>query len=231
MTNTFDGMSETVRWRLMVDAAKKGVVAQGYSLARVPGRGLSNIWNVTRNGTTAMASIRTTRDRWIAFPPLDGGAKWKTLDDVETVIVASVDFKDNPKNVEVYIFPAAEVRKRFNAAYAVRVKDGQTVKDNFGMWVGLDRDERGIAASVGSGILDHYKPVSIYPIAELIAENPHSAADHAEPATEETETAATAAAAPGLSTIAEVMAWARDRVAQLADVPAETVKLDLKIGT
>ena len=40
---------------------------------------------------TWIASVRTTRDRWIAFPPLDGGTRWKTLDDVELVLVAAVD--------------------------------------------------------------------------------------------------------------------------------------------
>ncbi|WP_206077165.1 MULTISPECIES: hypothetical protein [Mesorhizobium] len=207
----------------MVDAAKKAAEAQGYSMTRVPGRGLSNIWNITKGGKTEMAAIRTTRDRYIAFPPLQGGAKWKTLDDVETVIVATVDSKDDPENVEVYIFPAHDVRKRFNAHYAARSKEGQTIKDNFGMWVGLDRDNRGIAASVGTGILDHYKRVAVYSISDLLADNPHGEAGSEEPehAPETVE--------PGLSTIAEVMAWARDRVAQLAGVQAEAVKLDLKI--
>src|SRR5687768_16634384 len=104
-------------WHFMVDAAKRALEAQGYSLSRQPGRGLSNIWNADRDGTTHSISIRTTRDRSIAFPPLKQGTKWKTLDDVDLVAVSSVDTKENPKNVEVYIFPAAEVQKRFNAAY------------------------------------------------------------------------------------------------------------------
>ena len=223
MANLLEGHSETVKWRLLVDAAKKAVASQGYSLSRVPGRGLSNIWNITKDGKTKVASIRTTRDRWIAFPPLQGGTKWKTLDDVETVIVAAVDSKDDPENVEVYIFPADEVRKRFNAAYAARKKDGQTIKDNFGMWVSLDRDDRGLAASVGSGILDHYKRVAGYSISELLSENPHEE----EAVAEEIEQEAPEAA--DFSTIAEVMAWAREQVAQLAGVQADAVKLDLKI--
>ncbi|UCI19910.1 hypothetical protein FJ970_02760 [Mesorhizobium sp. B2-1-8] len=223
MTNLLSELSESVRWRLMVDAAKKAAEAQGYSMARVPGRGLSNIWNITKDGKTTVAAIRTTRDRYIAFPPLKGGTKWKTLDDVETVIVATVDSKDDPENVEVYIFPADDVRKRFNAHYAARSKEGQAIKDNFGMWVGLDLDNRGIAASVGTGILDHYKRVAVYPISDLLADNPHEETSSEEPEhTPET-------VEPGFSTIAEVMAWARDRVAQLAGVQVEAVKLDLKI--
>ena len=122
MVNLLEDLSETVRWHLLVNAAKKAADAQGYSMERVPGRGLSNIWNVTKDGETKVASIRTTRDRWIAFPPLEGGTKWKTLDDVDTVIVATVDSKEEPENIEVYIFPSDDVRKRFDAAYAARQK-------------------------------------------------------------------------------------------------------------
>ena len=224
MANLLNGLSETVKWRLLVDAAKKAVEAQGYSLARVPGRGLSNIWNITKGGKTELASIRTTRDRYIAFPPLKGGTKWKTLDDVQTVIVATVDSKSNPEKIEVYIFPAGDVRKRFNAAYADRLKDGQTNKDNFGMWVGLDLDNRGIAASVGTGIIDHYKPAAVYSISDLLAANPRE-----ETVGEEFEDVLKQPEQPGMSTIAEVMSWARDHVAQLAGVQIEAVKLDLKI--
>ena len=109
---------QAVRKTTDSDAAKKGAEAEGYTLTRVPGRGLSNVWNVQRERKTQTAAIRTTRDRSIAFSPLKHGKKWKTLDDVEVVIVAVVDSKEDPQQVEVYIFPANEVRPRFEAAYA-----------------------------------------------------------------------------------------------------------------
>ena len=188
-------------------------------------RGAPNQPNTTA-GETKVASIRTTRDRWIAFPPLENGTKWKTLDDVETVIVATVDSKQDPENIEVYIFPAEDVRKRFDAAYASRKKDGQTVKDNFGMWVGLDHDDRGIAASIGSGIIDHYERVAVYAILDLLDEKPHEATTGDVDAPERTAEAGTA---PSPSTIADVMTWAREHIARLAAVPSDAVKLDLKI--
>lgn len=171
MVNRLEGLSETVKWHVMVEAAKRGAEAQGYILSRVPGRGLSNIWTITKNGKSQKASIRTTRDRWFAFPPLENGKKWKTLDDVDVVIVASVDNRDEPENVEVYIFPATEVRKRFDAAYAARTGAGQTVRINFGMWVGLDPDVRNIPASVGSGIIESYKAVATFPLLDLLADS------------------------------------------------------------
>jgi len=209
-----------------VDAAKQGAVDEGYELRRIPGRGLSNIWNLQKGGKTQIASIRTTRDLWFAFPPLERGKKWKTLDEVDQVIVASVDSKENPRNVEVYIFPAKEVRHRFNAAYAARAKDGQRLIDGFGMWVALHKDPRDIAASVGSGLADEYKPVGVYRIEDLLAKPSEGAIDPDEPEAMEGEVVGDA---PSFSTIAEVMAWARERVAALAGVRVEAVKLDLKV--
>ena len=170
MANELEGLSETVKWRLMVEAAKRGAIAAGYTLDRMPGRGLSNVWMITKGGTSQKASIRTTRDRWIAFPPLEKGKKWKTLDQVDLVIVATVNDRDDPRNVEVYIFPQAEVRKRFDASYAARVAAGQRTGDNFGMWVARDQRGRNSPADVGSGIVDQYKPVAVIPIADLLTD-------------------------------------------------------------
>lgn len=224
MANHLDGLSETVKWRLLVDAAKKALREQGYTMSRIPGRGLSNVWHISKGGKTQVASIRTTRDRYIAYPPLDGGKRWKTLDDVDVVVAASVNDKHDPEKIEVYVFPADEVRKRFNDAYAARTADGQTTRDNFGMWVGLDFDKRGIASSVGAGIIEAYKPVGMYRILDLLQEG----SDEADTPPEANE-AASAPSEPVMTTISDVMAWARDRVAQLAGVRIEAVKLDLKI--
>lgn len=228
MANHLEGLSETVKWHLMTDAAKRGAEAAGYTLERVPGRGLSNLWTITKDGKSQKAAIRTTRDRWFAFPPLNGGTKWKTLDDVDAVIVSTVDSREDPENVEVFIFPADEVRKRFQAAHAARTKAGQVVKDNFGMWIGLHKDDRGIPASVGSGIADKYDRITSYAIKDLIpsivaADAVGEDADDVEALTSMEQTEAPP------STIGEVMAWARQRVADLAGVQVEAVKLDLKV--
>src|ERR1700680_5124194 len=129
MANETDMSRNAKSWRLMVDAAKQAARDQGYTLSRVPGRGLSNEWKAEKGGKTVRASIRTTRDRWIAFLPLEGGTKWKTLDSAQLVIVAAVDSKEDPKNIEVYIFPAKEVRQRFDDAYKARLAEGRSIPD------------------------------------------------------------------------------------------------------
>jgi hypothetical protein len=232
MTNSFDGLSETVKWHLMVEAAKLGAKTQGYDLERVPGRGLSNLWTMTKGGRSQRAAIRTTRDRWIAFPPYAKGTKWKTLDDVDLVLVASVDSKEDPQNIEVFIFPANEVRERFSAAYASRAQAGRVLRENFGMWVALYAPERGTRDlrdtpyAVGSGIAQKYKPIAVYSIEKLLAE--HTAAP-SEDADEAGALERVDAPEPRFTTIAQVMTWAREQVADIAGVKLEAVKLDLKL--
>ncbi|MDT3684763.1 MAG: hypothetical protein RO009_06955 [Pseudorhodoplanes sp.] len=228
-------VGEATAWRLMVDAAKKGAEAGGYKLVRMPGRGLSNIYTAERDGKTQTVSIRTTRDRWIAFPPLAKGTKWKTLNDVDLVLVSTVDSKDDPKKVETYLLPADEVGKRFNAAYAARVKAGHVVRDNYGMWVALDPKEPGSANSVGSGILKGRVPLAAFTIDELIAGlgteiEPEEIVqqeveDHAHAEVPDDESSE----APRTGTIADVMAWARQRISEIAGVRPDAVKLDLKL--
>lgn len=224
MANQSSEQNGAIRWKTLVEAAKKAAIAQGYALERLPGRGLSNIWQLTKGGKTKVTSIRTTRDRWIAFPPLAGGTKWKTLDDVDTVLVATMDARENPQNVQVYMFPADDVRKRFNAAYAARIKDGQKVQDDFGMWVQLDPDDRALASSVGAGIIEHYKPIATYPLSKLLADEVDGDVSEVE-----AQEAAAEPSVPNLTTISDVISWARERVAQIAGVQLSAVKLDLKI--
>ncbi|MFZ1962569.1 MAG: hypothetical protein WAU78_03725 [Roseiarcus sp.] len=232
MANRLDGLTETVKWHLMVEAAKQGAKSQGYALERLPGRGLSNIWTITKDGKKQRAAIRTTRDRWIAFPPLAKGTKWKTLDEVDVVIVASVDSKEDPENIEVFIFPADEVRKRFDAAYAARKQTGHVIRENFGMWVALDypkRTPRDAPIAVGSGIADKHKRIAVYSIEKLLAENADSLAAASEDAEEAEALERAEASEPRFTTIAQVMAWTREQIAEIAGVRVEAVKLDLRV--
>src|SRR5690606_31424042 len=121
VSNRLKEMGETASWRLMVRAAIEGAKRQGYTMKRQPGRGLSNTYDMTKDGVTKIAGLRTTRDRWIAFPPLEGGKRWKTLDDADLVLVSAVDDRLNPQSVDVYLFPADEVRRRFDASYQARI--------------------------------------------------------------------------------------------------------------
>jgi hypothetical protein len=217
----FAELPNKTMWRLLVEAARQAMETNGYRLDRVPGRGLSNLWLYERNGKRGSASIRTSRDRWFAFPPLNGGQKWKTLDDVDLVLVAALDKAERPENVEVYIFDADVVRARFKAAHAARVAAGHRIKDGFGMWLRIDRDERGLPTSVGSGLADYRPPVVVYPLDELMD-------DHVPSMATEPAVVAETRIRPG-ETISHIIATTREKVAELAGVRLEAVKLDVKI--
>lgn len=226
MSEQFNELPASRTWGLLVGAATRALGDAGLAPKRVPGRGRANTWEVEENGRHKRVSIRTTKDRWIAFPPLESGTKWKTLDDVDIVVVAAVDDRDDPRNVEVYRFEAAEVRRRFDASYAARIAAGQTVRDDFGMWLSLDEDDRGLPASVGAGLATEHSPITTFALEELTAEIP------AEPAAvpEDRDTAGTPATG-GAQTIADVMDWARKRIATLSGVRMDAVKLDCRIET
>jgi hypothetical protein len=216
MDNEFLQEDNTNAWHILVGAAKTGLTEAGYNIERLPGRGRSNVWKIEKNGNIQLASIRTTKDRWIAFPPLKD--KWKTLDDVDVVVIAAVDDKDDPKNAEIFLVGADDVRDRFNAAYKARIEAGQKVRFNFGMWVCLDRDGRGIAASVGSGIAAANKPIAKYPLSQIdVDEVSEFDAEEADDNFEE------------LTTISDVLIAAKQRISSLAGVEIEKIKIDLKI--
>jgi hypothetical protein len=227
MPNQFDEMSDSRTWNILVAAATRALKGEGFVPERVPGRGRSNVWEIEENGQRKRISIRTTKDRWFAFQPLKKGTEWKTLDDVDIVIVAAVDDRDDPNAVEIYRFDAGEVRQRFDASYAARTQAGQTVKDNYGMWVNLDADDRGRPASVGAGLATQDTPIATYPLEELIAEDGAEATESLQGAT----AAAAEASGDQTHTIAEVMDWARRRIATLSGVRMEAVKLDCRIET
>lgn len=226
MPNRLKEMGETASWRLMVSAAVEGAKQSGYSMKRQPGRGLSNTWEVTKDGVTKVASVRTTRDRWIAFPPLENGTKWKTLDDVDLVLVSAVDDPKNPQNVDVYLFPADVVRERFDASYSARIENGHTVRDNYGMWVWLDAGDPSIPSQVGSGLAEEFPRIAHFTIDELEADvSSPTAREVADVSIEHDE----ASEIPNFTTVGEVLAWARSEIAKLSGMASEAIRLDLKI--
>ncbi len=228
MARSFRDITSAEAWRVLVDAAIVAAEDKGFTLRRMPGRGRSTVYEVERNGNKRLAAIRTTRDRLIAFPPMADG--WKTLDDVKLVFVAAVDVPEAPANIEVLMLPADEVRARFDAALAARVEAGHHIVENFGMWISLDADDRGLPASVGAGIADKFQPIAVFPIDdELLASVDGLAAEKYDGAVADPVPIAASAGQSPSGTISEILEKARTDIATLAGVSDEKVKLDLKI--
>ena len=215
MENKFKLLSNGERWKILVNKARHTVEGVGYEMQRVPGKGRSNVWELHKGNKKTIAAIRTTQDRYIAFLPLE--EKWKTLGDVDTVIVAAVDDIENPQNVEVYMFPADEVQKRFDEAYYARVKAGYKINEDVGMWVCLDPIDHDSLNGVGTGILRDHKPIAVLPL-----DDPGGGASPAVTGDQSWSNQC--------ETISDIITAARRRIAQISGMPEQSIQLELRIG-
>lgn len=200
---------------LLIAAARRALDEAGYLLERSPGRGRASNWAGTKDGRAVKLTIRTSRDRWVAFQPLNGGKAFRTLDDVDLVCVAALDRKEDPQFIEVFILPAKDIRPSFEQAFHARKKFyGKAPQDEFGMWVALDRiGADGAPNDAGSHLLQHAQHLANYPFGAL------SGGRTVQPAP---------SAASG-STIASIVADARARISAVAGVPISQVNLDVRI--
>ena len=122
MTNIY-GSSEKASmksqlFRIAVDALEK----DGWKVERVQGSGKSSVRRITKGAKSKIVSIRTSQDTWIAFPRVAEDKGWRTLDEVDAVVPVSVDDQHNPKFAKVHMIDGAEMRDRFDRAYAARKK-------------------------------------------------------------------------------------------------------------
>lgn len=224
-------MSNDITWSDLNRAARTALINQGYAVTRASGHGGANVWMLSKDGKAIRASVRTTRDRWFAFVPQNQGSRFKTLDQVDAVVVATIDDPKRPQRFEVFLFPADEVRSRFVAAYAARSQANHNLPDDRGMWISLDRRDGDSPSNVGSGIIEHFPAIASMAVGD--ADAPLSGST---PASASAGAASTSVSAPAASalpvdgeTIGSVIAAARQRIASIAGVGIEAVRIDLKI--
>ncbi|SAL68926.1 hypothetical protein [Caballeronia humi] len=134
--------SDNLRDRLQ----KIGAVAleqEGWKISRVPrgqkGSGKGSVRRITRGEEVKLVSIRTTKDRHIAFPRADDG--WATLGEVDYVCAVSVDKHGAPQEGWAHIIDAKEMLARFDRAYEARIKAGNSIPLGQAMWVSLYHKE------------------------------------------------------------------------------------------
>ena len=159
----------------------------------------SNRWTTVQSGRRLMMSIRSSWQRWTR----------------RTTRRTSKSTSSLPrKSVSASTLP---LRPALPTANLTRM-----VMECGSRWT---LTSRGIATSVGSGIAEKYPRVAMYSIEALLSDGAEQSqeAEGGLPAGDEAEPPAR------LTTIAEVMAWARERVAEIAGVRVEAVKLDLKM--
>jgi hypothetical protein len=173
MTDVLKTPEKKIIRRALVAAAYATLEREGWKVGRARGRGVKGrVREITKDGKTQLAAIRTSQDHWIAFPRNQSprnqqDTKWVTLADVDVVVAAAVDDPTQPKFAQVHIFDAKDLRERFDRSYAARRKAGHTIPVGRGMWVSLyypDSDDP--VNRVGGGIgLDH-PPIARMPLDE-----------------------------------------------------------------
>lgn len=159
MTNIFKTPEKVERKKRLVEIGIETLQQQGWTVSRVEGVGKSSVRRITKGGESKLVSIRTTQNKWIAFPPKPGRKGWSTLDDVDVVLAVSVDDGDHPKAANVHWLPADEMRKRFDRAMKARVAADRIQPDKRGVWIPLyhreDENRENVSYVGGGAGLDH----------------------------------------------------------------------------
>lgn len=234
MTNVSKTPGKIAVRGFLFQAAVEALRDDGWLVEKAQGLGKGSVRRITRDGKSALCSIRTTQDQWIAFPRNETDDGWSTLADVEYVVAASVDDRDAPRAARIHLFDADEVRKRFDRTYAARLAAGHTIPVGRGVWLGLYIPE-GVEeppSCVGGGIGNKYPPIAVIPFTDVQAPSANGfeneAADDAlqladRPAERPAERPAAPAAAAPL-TIPE----AKRRLAEAFGVSPENVKITIE---
>src|ERR1700733_8171890 len=124
MTNVSATPEKMAIRRGLRSAAEEVLTSQGYKIERLTGSGKSSLRRITKNGTSKIATIRTTQDTWIAFPRNRKNDGWATLEEVDLVVASSVNDRDEPRFARVHLIPGDEMRDRFDRSYAARKAAG-----------------------------------------------------------------------------------------------------------
>ena len=138
-------------------AAEITLEKEGWTVERIARLGKSSVRRITKGKIEKIVSIRTSQDTWIAFPRTLDDRAWATLSDVDYVVAASVDSRDNPKFACIHLIEGDEMRARFDRAYAARKKAGYSLPVGRGIWLALyEKESKDPVTLVGAGAgLDH----------------------------------------------------------------------------
>lgn len=233
MANNYKTPGKLTMRSILFNHAIETLRKEGWTVEKARGLGKGSVRRITRDGQSKLVSIRTTQDRWIAFPRDERNKRWGTLDDVDMVVAASVDNMQEPRNARIHLFDAEAVRERYNRAYAARLAAGHTVPHGYGLWIGLyTKDEPDPVSHVGGGLGNEYPAIATIPLQRDLAPSDNSQ-DGEGPDDEDYDVAVAtvpAAAAPDAEPAAAplTIAEAKRRLALAFGVTPENVKITIE---
>jgi hypothetical protein len=165
MTNVYGSPEKVTMKAALFGAAISALEKDDWKVERVAGSGKSSVRRITRGAVSKVVSIRTTQDRSIAFPRIEGDKSWRTLDEVDAVVAASVDDKEDPHFANIHLLPGDEMRDRFNRTYEARLKAGHTIPVGRGVWLSLYANESSSPVHhVGAGAGNEHPPFAKVPL-------------------------------------------------------------------
>jgi hypothetical protein len=167
MTNIYTTPNKLPTRDRLLQIGYEAMEKMGASLERVPGIGKSSVRRMRQGADTKLVSFKTTQDQWLAFSRTADDEGWSTLQEVDAVVVISVDDRENPRFANVHLIDKADLLPRFDRAYAARRAAGHTIPVGRGVWISLYDDEKTSPVNLigaGAGIL--FPPVAKVPLAE-----------------------------------------------------------------
>jgi hypothetical protein len=165
MTNINKTPEKLVTRKRLGDIGVEALQMDGWAVEKIRGSGKSSMRRITRGKERRDIAIRTTQDQWIAFPRNDSEDGWKTLSQVDAVVVVSVDDVENPRFGLVHFIEGDEMRSRFDRAYEARIAAGHQLDAGRGIWLSLyHREANPPVRLVGAGVGRDHPPIVRLPL-------------------------------------------------------------------
>ena len=167
MTNIFMKKEKISMKRFLFGLAEKALTNEGWLLEKSDGK--KRIYKISREGEAHSICIRTSQDAWFAFVPKGTQAdldriekpEWGTLEDVDFVVLASVDNKENPRYGKVHLMDARTVTQTFDQAFESRRLRNVKVHEKRGFWISVYKEEQGLGHRYPV-LLEERIPASVY---------------------------------------------------------------------
>lgn len=157
-------MSDRTITRQLREIGLQAARDAGYTVTRATGvgRGPNQRFVLKRGSETITAALRTTRDNWIAFPPLEDGT-WGTLSDVDAVLVSALVGGE----AHIWLLPAEELISKFDAGKAFCESDGRVVSIGTGFWRYLFEPSARMKAHLkaGANLTGGHEPLAVIQMA------------------------------------------------------------------
>lgn len=161
MTNIFQSPAKQSMRDTLLAAGYDAVGQAGWMIEKVPGVGKSSVRRLRRGSESLLASFKSTQDTWLAFSRTPDDNAWSTLEDVDVVVVISVDDRDDPKFANVHLIDRQDLVSRFDRAYRARLAADHKIPIGRGVWISLYEDEKQSPVNlIGAGVGNRVPPLA-----------------------------------------------------------------------